>query len=199
MAATSHEEIPAWLLAEIYGETDTSYDFTMAQRLQNELNLEADKEYLFRQTPTRHIMPAPIKSIEPTYEDLERTRLMREQEEIFERMVEDDNRRKQEEQLEIQRKAMPVFEFDVTNAPPEQIYTIRFRFPDGRIENPLQIHKREKLEKLFQFVRHRLQFSGELIMRLPRSPPIVEISDILLQDVSDITSRCLINISLGSE
>lgn len=230
MAAFSEDEVPEWLLQQIYAEDtpyhDTGSDFVMAQRLQNQLNHEKQMELplVVRQErsspsfridqrngaifiPTVNSDSAMFENVTPVHTvNDEYEIMMREQEEAYAKAIKLDSVREykevrfQEISAALEKKledemSAPKFEFDVTND--ENIFLIRFRCPNGQI-GPVKFHRLEKLQTVYQFLRHHLQTTDKIQLKFPMSPNITETLDTPIQKVQGIEERCLILVSILS-
>lgn len=228
MSAFDDAGVPDWLLQQIYNEDDdpTNYDAVIAQRLQCEFNQLASEQTiadLARQQdqPVRasrspvirfdeangavffpQIKPvvlAPPRPTQPSPADLERQQMMREQEAALAKAMAEDLARQQQELRRQARLAPPMFEFDVGTAVPTDIYTIRFRCPNGTTHGPISVHRLEKVGVLHQLIRHHLGVTNDLLFRFPLSPIISQPLDTPIQDIVDMAPRSVINVSFADE
>lgn len=230
MAAFSEDGVPQWLLSQIYAEdsrhNDTTSDLILAQRLQNQFNHE---ELMRRPTVKKRenfsssvkidqrngaiFIPTPDSSFN-MFENVETVpdendefyKMMREQEEAYEKAIIRDSVKEykevrfQEISNALEKKlendmSEPRFEFDVTND--ENVFSVRFRCPNGSI-GPIKFNRLEKLQTVHQFLRHHLQTKDKLQLKFPMASNITEPLDTPIENVQGMEDRCLIIVSILS-
>jgi hypothetical protein len=149
------------------------------------------RDLAHRQRQQEEALAAAAEELAASARETEKVRIQLENQQRLE-----EERRRLEQEKEFMCR-LPEIQIPIDDHTPQgETVTVQFRLPDGRRTANYQFHLDEPVGTLYQQIRHELQNTGQIRLRVPMSKPIESSPDTPLRQFPDLRGRILMDAQI---